>query len=453
MYMIEPTPRVIQHARVFEQGKGNGWKSRPNRQRAALTSFVLAAVAVAVAAPGAHAATDPAATLGVYVGPNLPAKVATYEQWRGRPVSRVVDFIADDSWSSISAPSWWINGWSSSAYRSRLVYSVPMLPRNEGTMQAGAKGDYNARFVSLAKALVAAGQGSVVIRIGWEMNGNWYRWSAAPDPQAYINYFRHIVTAMRSVSGANFSFEWTANMGPSAMPADQAYPGDAYVDTIGLDVYDHYWGPNPEDPEVRWKSYLTQPYGLNWHRDFAKAHGKPMTFPEWGVIIRSDGSAGGGDNPVFVQRMYDWIAANNVAWSAYFEYDSAWSKVALMGGQFPKSAQTFLQLFGPSTTTTTPTPTPTTDTAAPVTQIACNGTACSGSKYSKSVTVTLAASDGDGSGVATTKYTTDGSTPSATNGVIYTGAFTLTKTTTVKFRSWDAAGNAESVKAQKLSVR
>ncbi len=429
------------------------------RQIRSMVPTALIVAACGLATPAFAAASDPSATLGVYVGPNLPAKVATYEQWRGRPVAKVVDFLADDDWTKIASPTWWTSGWSASAYRDRLVYSVPMLPRNEGTMQAGARGDYDAQFVSLARTLVAAGQGSVVIRPGWEMNGSWYRWSAAPDPQAYIDYFRRIVTAMRSVSGAAFTFEWSANMGPSAMPADQAYPGDAYVDTIGLDVYDQYWGSNPGDPEVRWSSYVNQPFGLAWHRDFARTHGKQMSFPEWGVIVRSDGY-GGGDNPVFVQHMYDWIAANDVAFSSYFEYDSAWNKIALMGGQFPKSAATFLGLFGgaapPSEPAPAPAPTPAptpTDTTAPTTTIQCNATACSGANYSRSVTVTLKATDTGTAGLKETRYTVDGSTPSVTNGTSYTGPFALTRSATVRFCSWDAAGNAETPRTQRLKVR
>jgi hypothetical protein len=244
------------------------------------------------------------------------------------------------------------------------------------------------------------------------------------------------------------------------MPADAANPGDAYVDTIGLDVYDQYWGPNPGDPEVRWNSYVTQPFGLAWHRDFARAHGKRMTFPEWGVITRSDGY-GGGDDPAFIRHMYDWIAANDVAFSAYFEYDTAQAMSALMSGGMPLSAATFQGLFGTTDPSGTPAPAPAPapdpapvapDSTAPVTSVACNAAACSTSSYSKTVTVSLSARD-TGSGVQVTRYTVDGSEPTATNGKTYSAAFSITKTSTVRFRSWDVAGNAEATVTQRLKVR
>jgi hypothetical protein len=65
--------------------------------------------------------------------------------------------------------------------------------------------------------------------------------------------------------------------------------------------------------------------------------------------------------------------------------------------------------------------------------------------------VTLSATD-SGSGVSTTRYTIDTTAPTLTNGITYTGPFTLTQTTTVKFRSWDVAGHAETTKIQVVRV-
>jgi peptidoglycan/xylan/chitin deacetylase (PgdA/CDA1 family) len=90
------------------------------------------------------------------------------------------------------------------------------------------------------------------------------------------------------------------------------------------------------------------------------------------------------------------------------------------------------------------------DTAAPTTAILCNGASCA-SSYSSSATVTLAAVDTGGSGVASTHFTTNGTTPTLSSPT-YTGPLTLRATTTVKFRSWDAAGNVETVRTQKITI-
>jgi peptidoglycan/xylan/chitin deacetylase (PgdA/CDA1 family) len=92
------------------------------------------------------------------------------------------------------------------------------------------------------------------------------------------------------------------------------------------------------------------------------------------------------------------------------------------------------------------------DTAAPATTISCNGAACSSSFYGAAVSVTLAAADTGGSGLSKTVYTTDGSTPSLSNGTTYSGAFSVSATATVKYRSFDVAGNAEAIKSQLVQI-
>ena len=82
------------------------------------------------------------------------------------------------------------------------------------------------------------------------------------------------------------------------------------------------------------------------------------------------------------------------------------------------------------------------DTIPSATAIACNGAPCTTATYTGTVTVTLAAAD-TGSGVASTRYTTDGTQPTQASPA-YTGPFLVGATTTVKYRSWDNAGNAET---------
>jgi peptidoglycan/xylan/chitin deacetylase (PgdA/CDA1 family) len=92
------------------------------------------------------------------------------------------------------------------------------------------------------------------------------------------------------------------------------------------------------------------------------------------------------------------------------------------------------------------------DGTAPTTSIGCNGTSCSSAVYPTAVTVSLAATDNvGGSGIASTHYTTNGTTPTLTSPT-YTGPFTLNSTATVLFRSWDAAGNVEATRSQTITV-
>jgi peptidoglycan/xylan/chitin deacetylase (PgdA/CDA1 family) len=93
----------------------------------------------------------------------------------------------------------------------------------------------------------------------------------------------------------------------------------------------------------------------------------------------------------------------------------------------------------------------TADTTAPTTEIACNGGPCSSSPYAPGVQATMAASDTGGSGLDAIRYTTDGSAPALTSAV-YSQPLTISTTTTLKFRAWDNAGNAEPVNTQSITI-
>jgi peptidoglycan/xylan/chitin deacetylase (PgdA/CDA1 family) len=90
------------------------------------------------------------------------------------------------------------------------------------------------------------------------------------------------------------------------------------------------------------------------------------------------------------------------------------------------------------------------DTVAPSTTISCNGSPCQSSTYGSAVNVALSPTD-RGSGVASTHYTLDGSTPTQSSPT-YTRQIPLSATTIVKYRSWDSAGNAGAVQTKTILV-
>jgi peptidoglycan/xylan/chitin deacetylase (PgdA/CDA1 family) len=93
------------------------------------------------------------------------------------------------------------------------------------------------------------------------------------------------------------------------------------------------------------------------------------------------------------------------------------------------------------------------DTQAPITTLECDGSPCQSSTYGGSTTVSLFPKDPGGSGVKTTYYTTDGSTPTTSSPVWNNQPFTITQPTTLKFFSVDNAGNTESVETTTVQVQ
>ncbi|CAM5631401.1 hypothetical protein SBADM41S_05025 [Streptomyces badius] len=104
-------------------------------------------------------------------------------------------------------------------------------------LRRGADGAYDRHFRTLGRRLVGLGLSDTVLVIGWEMNGITYQHRCGPDPDAWKQYWKRVVQAMRAVPGQRFRFEFTPNRGRDAIPWTRCYPGDAYVDVIGMDAY------------------------------------------------------------------------------------------------------------------------------------------------------------------------------------------------------------------------
>jgi hypothetical protein len=308
---------------------------------------VVVLVVLGGVSTGAFASGAASVPLGDYAGGGNPAGVARFGSVTGTHPSLATDFLnGSSSWAVLDGAAG-IESWRNSGYR--LVLGVPILPkRARATLGRGARGAYNSYFVTLARHLVADGEGTAYLRLGWEFNGTWFKWSVRDSAGAvdFAAYFRNIVNAMRSVPGEAFKFVWNPNGGSShgrPYNASLAYPGNAYVDYIGTDLYDESW-VQPRTPQNAWAGQLSASWGLNWLAGFAAAHGKPIVFPEWGVAIRSDGH-GLGDDPYVVNEFASWITGHDVAWTNMFSYDSG-QRDDITDGRFPNALAAFRADFG-----------------------------------------------------------------------------------------------------------
>ena len=132
----------------------------------------------------------------------------------------------------------------------------------------------------------------VLIRFLHEFNGNWYVWSGNKNgredggPEKVVAAWRYVVDRFNALGADNVKWLWVPH-GPSIDLSTEDWndvanywPGDAYVDWIGLDAYNFY----PQDP---WGG--TRPY-----RDFdncfrslydtcSKLGTQPMMIAEFGT--------------------------------------------------------------------------------------------------------------------------------------------------------------------------
>ncbi|MFF3844574.1 glycosyl hydrolase [Streptomyces sp. NPDC002328] len=301
--------------------------SGPGFAAGAGVARVAAPVPAPAAANPAGAAAKPAppapsgTAFGAYLdyGSRGVARIAQLSKWLDGADLRVGHtYLPGDRWSSIEGPPGFLDVWAN--WRNgrddrMLVLNVPMLERNEADLsdrtvrrllRLGADGRFDHHFRRLAERLVGVNAPDTVIVLGWEMNGITYTHRCGPDPEAWKAYWKRIVTTMRAVPGQKFKFDFAPSRGRDAVPWTQCYPGNDTVDVIGMDSYDQPAG-------ISFDQQVTEPYGLQAHVDFAKSHGKPISYPEWGLFRN-------GDNPGYMRSMLAWMDRHRPLYNTLTDY-------------------------------------------------------------------------------------------------------------------------------------
>lgn len=325
-----PPPPATRHAPLNPEPIRHS--SSPRRGwRAMLRSALLPLVA----APLLFAQPASATLLSTYAA-NDPKLVGKFEDWLGCPVDFLMVFTDQATWEGIGWPQWFVDQFR--MLNKPTLWSVAMIPKGSSLREA-ATGEYNRYYVSAARVLAKTKpfpDGTIRIRLGWEMNGNWFPWAAQGKEEDFVRTFRHIVDSFRSVSD-KFRFEWNVNYGQK-MDVLKAYPGDDYVDVVGMDFY---WKPQYEgnDPVRAFETMRDHRVGLRWLEEFAKARGKRTAYSEWGVQ--------GNNAAPFIRLLHDWIKAHpNVLYANYWNHDADYAGT-LSSGRWPTTEAAFKEAFCP----------------------------------------------------------------------------------------------------------
>jgi hypothetical protein len=286
------------------------------------------------AAAGVAELAGPDAPLtAVYVG-NDPEDLAQYERWFGREADGVLLHTGQKDWHDwIGSIRWLADRWKD--VDRRRFWSVPLIPV-DATLADAAAGRFNDRYREAAAILAdRSDEPHIFVRTGWEFNLTSQHWSAIGREEEFIAAYRQFVQSFREVSD-RFVFEWCPNVGNDKMNPEDAYPGDDYVDVIGMDFYyDPRWWSH--DPVAAWRDMLDRPYGLRWHQAFAASRGKPTSYPEWGVGLETSAP--------YVEAAAAWFRQNPVVYQAYWNSDAAFEG-KLSHGRMPEVGEAYRRAFG-----------------------------------------------------------------------------------------------------------
>ncbi|MCU1364349.1 MAG: hypothetical protein JWM55_2177 [Acidimicrobiaceae bacterium] len=258
-------------------------------------------------------------------------------------------------------PTWaqWEHPWITSAQygytewvaeepqRRQLILQVDLIPTALDNLndpldweESCAAGHFNAYATQLGVSLVAAGLQNTVIRLGAEMNGVWeadYMGPTSTEQILWAKCFANEVTGLRQATGEHFLIDWNPNA--CDLPYSNLYPGNSYVDIVGLDIYN----VSCQTPRAR-VSFLqlaNEAGGLASFESFAAAKGKPMSLPEWGLKKYP-----AGDDPAYINGIGAMFARRDFAFEAYFNVDVKIRPYLALGTQTPKSLVAFKKWFG-----------------------------------------------------------------------------------------------------------
>lgn len=163
-------------------------------------------------------------------------------------------------------------------------------------------GRYDTYLENYAKAIAKA-ELPVLFRLGNEMNGDWCAYSSlhtGKDTQIFIAFYKHVYDIFEKV-GANKYALWVWNPNSESFPGFKwnhelcYYPGDEYVDIVGLTAYNtgtYYQGENWESFDQLYKDVYTQ---------YTEIYEKPL------MITEFSSSSIGGDKVAWVKDMFEKI--------------------------------------------------------------------------------------------------------------------------------------------------
>jgi len=145
--------------------------------------------------------------------------------------------------------------------------SIPLItwepwvtPESGTTLEAIIAGTYDSYVRSFIQSAKDWGH-PMFLRFAHEMNGNWYPWDGqhngqASGPARYKSAWIYIYNVIQEVGAKNITLVWCPNN--TNLPADSwnsieaYYPGDAYVDWVGMDGYN--WGYDNAGND-QWQSF------------------------------------------------------------------------------------------------------------------------------------------------------------------------------------------------------
>jgi len=265
----------------------------------AVIVFVVLLSVVASTPPSAHL------TLGVWSGqPWEPGRLDAVTSLLGRSPSLFLTYVGWDRPFTAA---------DEAEIAQRGASHVVTWEPNGYTLASIAAGAHDDFIRSWARGATAWG-GRIYLRPMHEMNGNWYDWGRGVNGNTasdFVRAWRHMHDIFVEEGATNVRWVWSPNVRyGSEYPLADLYPGDAYVDWIGLDGYN--WGLDPHLGQPAWQDF-GDIFGATYREVTSLAPGKPV------MIAEMASTENGGDKAqwiltTFLRDIPHYPAVRAVIW-------------------------------------------------------------------------------------------------------------------------------------------
>jgi mannan endo-1,4-beta-mannosidase len=200
-------------------------------------------------------------------------------------------------------------------YGSHALTMINWQPTGPSVAQiaAGADDIYIKSFAQSARQSAVP----VVLAFGHEMNGDWYPWgSSRTNASAFVSAFRHVHDVFDAAGAGNVIWLWTVSALSTQLSGDigQYYPGDSYVDWVGIDGY--------------FRSARNESFSDVFDSTFSAVR----RFTGKAILIAEVASVPTATRPDRIRGLFQRVAADNsVVGLVWFDYDktgpseAAWS--------------------------------------------------------------------------------------------------------------------------------
>ncbi|CAF1362460.1 unnamed protein product [Adineta steineri] len=169
------------------------------------------------------------------------------------------------------------------------------------------------------------------VRLGHEMNGNWYSWSKGSIPNNFVLAWRHTYNILlnKGINATRLQWVWSvASKDYGQYTAEDYWVGANYTDWLGINVFNA--GSSANGSKWEWPNEILD----NMMGRFNKLSStKPISVNAYATVgVRTGNTTDVQSKNEWLRQMCDYINNNNIKMASYYNADQPTQDNMVFGG-------------------------------------------------------------------------------------------------------------------------